>query len=131
MQQPAFPRNGNAAALRMRSKTDIFSHPDFDRRLRIHTGSADPETTQALAGWLQKTCNFTAGGEFHPALKTTLCTAQRVNYTVSGKTVSTARAITKTISAQNTFRFFRCLTKASKPAPFHAAFFICTSLNSK
>src|SRR5699024_6026633 len=46
----------------------VFFHPDCDRRPRISTGSADlPPETEALAG----SCIApTAGGDFHPALKT-------------------------------------------------------------
>ena len=57
---------------------DLF-HPDYDRRLWHLTRSADPagsgETTGAR-GLLQSMSGIaadTAGGEFHPALRTLLC----------------------------------------------------------
>ncbi|SEA98192.1 hypothetical protein SAMN05428936_1178 [Pelagibacterium halotolerans] len=47
----------------------VLSHPDYDRRLRSCTESADPrQPGEALAGFSQKT--VTAGGDFHPALRT-------------------------------------------------------------
>lgn len=60
----------------------ILFHPDYDRRLRNHTGSARPLPRQtawtwhvrALAGLPLRLCRkwLTAGGEFHPALRMTL-----------------------------------------------------------
>jgi hypothetical protein len=50
-----------------------FFHPDCDRRLRHRTESADPRLlakAAALAGWYAFARALTAGGEFHPALKT-------------------------------------------------------------
>jgi hypothetical protein len=49
----------------------VLFHPDSNRRLRNHTESADPfsqEEKKALAGLGYFT--FTAGGDFHPALRT-------------------------------------------------------------
>jgi len=56
----------------------VLFHPDFNRRLRIHTESADPSSlvppnrvpqkNKALAGLGYVT--LTAGGDFHPALRT-------------------------------------------------------------
>jgi hypothetical protein len=55
----------------------VLFHPDFNRRLRNHTESADPfsrqiregfEGNKALAGL--GCFAFTAGGDFHPALRT-------------------------------------------------------------
>jgi hypothetical protein len=56
----------------------IFSHPDYDRRLWHHTRSADPtrrlHDASALAGSSRADrrtgARHTAGGDFHPALKT-------------------------------------------------------------
>src|SRR6185437_3907131 len=48
----------------------ILFHPDFNRRPRNHTGSADPRFRAALAGLSNQTGPLTAGGEFHPALRT-------------------------------------------------------------
>src|SRR5207342_3761427 len=49
----------------------VLFHPDCNRRLRNHTESADPssrEEKKALAGLGYVT--LTAGGDFHPALRT-------------------------------------------------------------
>jgi hypothetical protein len=48
----------------------VLFHPDFNRRLRNHTESADPSPVKkkALAGLGFFT--LTAGGDFHPALRT-------------------------------------------------------------
>src|SRR6266478_9486584 len=51
----------------------VLFHPDFNRRLRIHTESADPffsgsPEKKALAGLGYVT--LTAGGDSHPALRT-------------------------------------------------------------
>jgi len=65
----------------------IFSHPDYDRRLWLRTRSADPagvaKATVASARGLmsvQRELHFshTAGGDFHPALKTCMPRTQRV-----------------------------------------------------
>nr|CCA86789.1 conserved hypothetical protein [Ralstonia syzygii R24] len=61
-----------APAARVRIVPHIFFHPDSDRRPRHLTGSADPgmrNACRALAG-SQDHGPHTAGGEFHPALKT-------------------------------------------------------------
>src|SRR6202042_3646665 len=53
----------------------VLFHPDFDRRLRSCTESADPSSLnskrKALAGlgFLRRE-TLTAGGDFHPALRT-------------------------------------------------------------
>src|SRR5882757_9112852 len=51
----------------------VLFHPDYNRRLRNHTESADPSSPsekakKALAGLGYVT--LTAGGDFHPALRT-------------------------------------------------------------
>jgi len=43
-------------------------HPDYNRRLRNSTGSADPHTGVWSARGLRELLPVTAGGEFHPAL---------------------------------------------------------------
>ena len=56
----------------------VLFHPDFNRRLRNHTESADPSPDRgrkALAGLGLST--LTAGGEFHPALRTSAARAGR------------------------------------------------------
>jgi hypothetical protein len=64
-----------------RARDTVFFHPDYDRRLRHLTGSADlqpgkPPMAAHLAEALAGSCNtpldaaLTAGGELHPALKT-------------------------------------------------------------
>ena len=57
---------------------DLF-HPDCDRRLWHLTRSADPATSgeasrrSRAAAALNNQPTDTAGGEFHPALRTLLC----------------------------------------------------------
>ena len=46
----------------------VFFHPDYDRRLRHWTGSADPGRGPGRSR--ARACAPTAGGELHPALKT-------------------------------------------------------------
>jgi hypothetical protein len=48
----------------------VLFHPDYDRRLRNSTESADPSrwNGKALAGLKENL--LTAGGELHPALRT-------------------------------------------------------------
>src|SRR3954452_12372027 len=52
------------------SAATVLFHPDFNRRLRNRTESADPssKSKKALAGLGFLT--LTAGGDFHPALRT-------------------------------------------------------------
>jgi hypothetical protein len=76
-ERPAAPRGATAAT--------VLFHPDFNRRLRNRTESADPaspwnsrksaEANQALAGLGSST--LTAGGEFHPALRTSAARDER------------------------------------------------------
>ena len=56
---------------RQRHRRALF-HPDCDRRPRVHTGSADriARTAMRARGLVQKYSAITAGGEFHPALRT-------------------------------------------------------------
>src|SRR6187402_3528108 len=67
----------------------VLFHPDFNRRLRNHTESADPSSPKvpdrkALAGLGYVT--LTAGGDFHPALRTSAARYERPdrNYGESG-----------------------------------------------
>src|SRR6266704_6300271 len=64
-------RNETATRESAAAATVLF-HPDYNRRLRIHTESADPSSLlskkKALAGLGCFT--LTAGGDFHPALRT-------------------------------------------------------------
>src|ERR1700744_2838902 len=63
-------RNDSRTRNKARAAATVLFHPDFNRRLRIHTESADPSvlTRKALAGLGCFT--LTAGGDFHPALRT-------------------------------------------------------------
>ena len=59
----------------------VLFHPDFNRRLRNRTESADPSPVKkkALAGLGYVT--LTAGGDFHPALRTSAARlSDRGNY---------------------------------------------------
>jgi hypothetical protein len=60
----------DAAHAKTRGIATVLFHPDFNRRLRNHTESADPssKSKKALAGLGFVT--LTAGGDFHPALRT-------------------------------------------------------------
>jgi hypothetical protein len=67
------PESGHTerrARAKMRVAATVLFHPDFNRRLRSCTESADPssEKKKALAGLGFST--LTAGGDFHPALRT-------------------------------------------------------------
>jgi hypothetical protein len=56
----------------------VLFHPDFNRRLRNRTESADPSSLlkkKALAGLGFLT--LTAGGDFHPALRTSAARYER------------------------------------------------------
>ena len=48
----------------------VLFHPDFDRRLRNRTESADPADSSAGARGLWRSLAITAGGDFHPAPRT-------------------------------------------------------------
>jgi hypothetical protein len=72
--------NANAFAQEDTRRPVLF-HPDYDRRPRDQTGSADLRVSpclqgkfkakhKALAGYAQKLYAITAGGEFHPAPRT-------------------------------------------------------------
>lgn len=63
----------------------IFLHPDCDRRPWHRTRSADPrpEKSEALAG--SRLAPHTAGGEFHPALKT--CAGSKAGAAIFGQRV--------------------------------------------
>ena len=54
------------------SQTPRLFHPDYHRRLRNHTESADPALVETKAGarGLVQNIAITAGGELHPALRT-------------------------------------------------------------
>src|SRR5580698_7619144 len=67
-------RNETATRQRAGPFATVLFHPDFNRRLRNRTESADPSSPgnfperKALAGLGDFT--LTAGGDFHPALRT-------------------------------------------------------------
>src|ERR1700733_7087412 len=67
-------RNETAPRTCARPFATVLFHPDFNRRLRNHTESADPNSwgdipkKKALPGLGFVT--LTAGGELHPALRT-------------------------------------------------------------
>jgi hypothetical protein len=73
------PESGHTErrAARNAAVATVLFHPDFNRRLRNHTESADPssEEKKALAGLGCFT--FTAGGDFHPALRTSATRIER------------------------------------------------------
>src|SRR3954453_2734688 len=76
------PESGHTerAAARNAAVATVLFHPDFNRRLRNHTESADPSSPgipgkEALAGLGFVT--LTAGGDFHPALRTSAARYER------------------------------------------------------
>jgi hypothetical protein len=48
----------------------VLFHPDYNRRLRNRTESADPADCSAGARGLWRSLAITAGGDFHPAPRT-------------------------------------------------------------
>jgi hypothetical protein len=75
------PQGAWSARADQGARRTVFSHPDFletvrvsNRRLRLLTGSADlparAGSARGLVPW-----HLTAGGESHPALKTSLSVA--------------------------------------------------------
>src|SRR6516165_12588358 len=48
----------------------VLFDPDYNRRLRNRTESADPADCAASARGLWRALAITAGGDFHPALRT-------------------------------------------------------------
>src|SRR3954453_9841673 len=73
------PESGHTErrAARNAAVATVLFHPDFNRRLRNCTESADPSSlgTKALAGLGLST--LTAGGDFHPALRTSAARDER------------------------------------------------------
>src|SRR5450755_1041005 len=71
-------RNETARAKSAGVATVLF-HPDFNRRLRNRTESADPfsqnEGKRRSRAWVLST--LTAGGDFHPALRTSAARYER------------------------------------------------------
>src|SRR5947207_10280667 len=70
----------------------VLFHPDFDRRLRSCTESADPSSQgkfngkKALAGL--GVAALTAGGDFHPALRTSAARYERPRWNYRPRTVA-------------------------------------------
>ncbi len=54
----------------MRTVATVLFHPDFNRRPRNHTESADPSLWRGRRSRAWVLSTFTAGGDFHPALRT-------------------------------------------------------------
>jgi hypothetical protein len=56
----------------MAPKHRALFHPDYDRRPRNYTGSADPNASTETLGarGLMRSLAITAGGDLHPALRT-------------------------------------------------------------
>ena len=78
-------RNDTATHQGAAAATVLF-HPDFNRRLRNRTESADPSPLvgrkKALAGLGDFT--LTAGGDFHPALRTSAARYERPDANYDG-----------------------------------------------
>src|SRR5262252_4687777 len=71
---PKRPESGRTGlkgrhAMRAPNLPALF-HPDYNRRLRHRTESADPADCSAGARGLWRSLAITAGGDFHPAPRT-------------------------------------------------------------
>jgi len=66
----------------------VLFHPDCNRRLRSCTESADPcpitRSDKALAGLDPRIRTLTAGGDFHPALRTSAARLDGLDPTMPG-----------------------------------------------
>ena len=85
-------------------RATVFFHPDYDRRLRHWTGSADPLApvldgiTWGARGLVYSACERwrpTAGGESHPALQTFACDCRRAGAWIlaSGRRQAAGRSV--------------------------------------
>ncbi|GAA0453603.1 hypothetical protein GCM10009412_28980 [Aeromonas salmonicida subsp. achromogenes] len=82
MQRPA--QRGHACNICL-----ILFHPDYDRRLRHLTGSADPDSgvkPKSGARGLPESDRDTAGGELHPALRISADSLKKKNAGYQSKT---------------------------------------------
>ena len=69
--RPVVGRTGPTGRHAMRAPNlPVLFHPDFNRRLRNRTESADPADCSAGARGLWRSLAITAGGDFHPAPRT-------------------------------------------------------------
>src|SRR5215472_15835401 len=69
--RPESGRYGPQRTTRQRAPNlPVLFHPDYDRRLRNRTESADPSDCSAGARGLWQSLAITAGGDFHPAPRT-------------------------------------------------------------
>src|SRR4051812_23616970 len=60
----------DAAHAKVRLVATVLFHPDFNRRLRNYTESADPCFQPTRRSRALGLATLTAGGDFHPALRT-------------------------------------------------------------
>src|SRR5215467_12862455 len=69
--RPESGRYGPQRTTRQRAPNlPVLFHPDYNRRLRNRTESADPADCSAGARGLWQSLAITAGGDFHPAPRT-------------------------------------------------------------
>ena len=108
----------------MRFGGAVFFHPDYDRRLRHRTGSADLPATilvdaaEALAGsWAPRGYSHwvppTAGGELHPALKTSVWVCRQASGRILAKEVEEIRRTSLSLA-------LLCPSFIAEPAWLHA-----------
>src|SRR3954451_8797052 len=73
------PESGHTErrAARNAAVATVLFHPDFNRRLRNHTESADPSSGARKALAALGYFTLTAGGDFHPALRTSAARYER------------------------------------------------------
>src|SRR3954454_14232333 len=72
-------RNDLSHAKPARAAATVLFHPDFNRRLRNCTESADPSPGRRRRSRAWAASPFTAGGDFHPALRTSAARNERPN----------------------------------------------------
>jgi hypothetical protein len=82
----AYGTSGHAPLKEAQTAATVLFHPDFNRRLRSCTESADPSRPKSEVrrsrAWARLDCSIrtlTAGGDFHPALRTSPSSMDGVN----------------------------------------------------
>src|SRR5215212_5502525 len=73
------PESGHTEQRAARSATvaTVLFHPDYNRRLRNRTESADPSYWRGRRSRAWALSTLTAGGDFHPALRTSAARYER------------------------------------------------------
>src|SRR3954454_8145175 len=88
------PESGHTerqARAKMRVVAAVLFHPDFNRRLRSCTESADPCFQPTRRSRALGLATLTAGGDFHPALRTSAARYGRPVRTMPGRRCASKR----------------------------------------